>query len=54
VERLFDGMPTGSHDPLPTSPVWLRVAGALGIALMAAGLLYAVWIALGNLGRIGV
>lgn len=47
------------HDSEPRvdvspSPLWLRLLGGVVLALMGAGLLYAVAIGLQNAGRIGV
>lgn len=36
------------------APLWLRLLGAAAIALMGAGLVYALAIALANFDRIGV
>lgn len=44
---------TKHASPSP-SPVWIRALGGLALALMGAGLLYALAIGLANAGRIGV
>jgi hypothetical protein len=43
--------PDSLRSPIPR---WLRVLGALAIAAMAAGAVYAVAIGAANFGRIGV
>jgi hypothetical protein len=43
-------VPDGRH----TVPVWLRALGGVALAAIAAGMLYAVAIAVANFSRIGV